>query len=55
MLRKIAEYAASTAGLKEEIPSIQAIIGLDFFKESVDVSIKWLDSKNAIVRIRQKK
>lgn len=55
VLRKIAEYAASTACLREEIPSIEAIISLDFFEESVDVSVKWLDSKNAIVKIRQKK
>lgn len=54
MLQKVAEYATSSSGLSEEIPSIETIINMDFFNQNADIKIRWIDGKNAIVKIMQK-
>jgi hypothetical protein len=54
VLQKVAEYATSSSGLSEEIPSIETIINMDFFNQNADIKIRWIDGKNAIVKIKQK-
>ena len=40
MLQKVAEYATSSSGLSEEIPSIETIINMDFFNQNADINRK---------------